>query len=81
MSIETARGFFLWCSIINYAILLLWVVLVTLGRDWVYPIWGRLGFRLSAEQFEMLNLAGMTFYKISIFLFNIVPCIALYLVK
>ena len=25
MSIETARSFFLWCSIINYAILLLWV--------------------------------------------------------
>ena len=80
MSIETARSFFLWCSIINYAILLLWVVLATLGRGWLYRIWNR-WFRLSTEQFDMLNIAGITFYKVSIFLFNIVPCIALYLVK
>ena len=80
MTIETARSFFLWCSIINYAMLLLWVVIATLGRGWLYPIWSRM-FRLSAEQWDMLNVVGITFYKVSIFLFNIVPCIALYLVR
>ena len=33
MSIETARSFFLWCSVINIAILLVWAALATLGRD------------------------------------------------
>jgi hypothetical protein len=80
MSIETARGFFLWCSVINYAVLLIWVMLATLGRDWVYRLWGR-WFRLSPEQFDMLNVGGITLYKTGIILFNIVPCIALYLVK
>jgi hypothetical protein len=80
MSIETARSFFLWCSVINYAILLVWVVLATLGRDWVYRLWSRV-FRLSLEQFDILNIGGITLYKTGIVLFNIVPCIALYIVK
>ena len=29
----------------------------------------------------MLNLAGLTLYKTGIFLFNIVPCISLYLIR
>ena len=29
----------------------------------------------------MLNLAGITLYKAGVLLFNIVPCISLYLVR
>lgn len=80
MSIETARGFFLWCSLINYGILLLWALPVMFWRDGLYRLWGR-WFRLSYEQFDAINMGGITLYKIGIILFNIVPCIALYLVK
>jgi hypothetical protein len=80
MSIEMARGFFLWCSVINYAVLLLWAVPVMFWRDGLYRLWGR-WFRLSPEQFDMLNIGGITLYNLGIFLFNIVPCIALYLVR
>jgi hypothetical protein len=80
VSIETARSFFLWCSVINYAILLLWAALATLGRDWMYRLLSRL-YRVSTEQFDLLNLAGITLYKTGILLFNIVPCISLYLVR
>ena len=80
MSVETVRSALLWCSVINFAILLLWAALAILGRDWLYHMWGRF-YRLSAEQFDLINMAGMTFYKVSIILFNIVPCVALYLVK
>jgi hypothetical protein len=80
MSIETARGFFLWCSVINYALLLVWVVLATLGRDRLYRLWSR-RFRLPPEQFDAINIGGITLYKMGVLLFNVVPCIALYLVK
>ena len=80
MNIETARSFFLWCSIINYALLILWVVLVTIGRAWLYPLLTRF-YRVSPEQLNLLNFGGITLYKTGIFLFNIVPCIALYIVK
>jgi hypothetical protein len=80
MSIETARGFFLWCSVINYAVLVLWAVLGTLWRDGLYRLWSR-WFRVPLDQFDTLNVGGMMLYKIGIILFNLVPCIALYLVK
>jgi len=80
MSIETARGFFLWCSVINYGVLLLWALFAMFWRDGLHDLWGR-WFRLSREQFDMLNIGGITVYKIGIILFNLVPCIALYLVR
>lgn len=80
MDLQTARGFFLWCSLINYGILVFWAVLATFGREWIYGIWGRF-YPLSREQMVGLNVGGMMLYKIGIILFNIVPLIALYLVR
>ncbi len=80
MSIEIARSFFLWCSVINIVILLVWAGLATLGRNWMYRQLSRL-FRISGEQLDLFNLAGITLYKTGVLLFNIVPCIALYLVR
>ncbi len=80
VNIETARSFFFWCSVIDIVILLVWAALATLGRDWLYRLVNRL-FRISPEQIDMLNLAGITLYKCGVLLFNIVPCIALYLVR
>ena len=50
------------------------------GVSRLYRLWGR-WFQLPREQFDALNFGGMTLYKIGILLFNIVPCIALYLVR
>ncbi len=80
MSIETARVFLLWCSVINIAILLFWAALATLGRNALYRLCSRM-FRISPEQLDMLNLAGITLYKSGVLLFNVVPCISLYLVR
>ena len=80
MSLDTARSVFLWCSVINYVLLLLWFGLATIGREWMYRLLGR-WFPLPTEQFDALNLAGISLYKIGIILFNLVPCIALYLVR
>ncbi len=80
MSIEIARSFFLWSSVINIVILLVWALLATLGRGWFFRLVSQL-FRVSPEQFDLLNLAGITIYKTGVLLFNIVPCIALYLVR
>jgi hypothetical protein len=80
MSIETARSFLLWCSVINFGLLIVWGLVAVFGRALLYPIQQRL-FRLSAEQMNLLNVAGITLYEMGIFLFNVVPCIALYLIK
>jgi hypothetical protein len=80
MGLDTARSFFLWCPVINYGVLLVWFGLVMAAREWLFRLWGR-WFPIPREQFHTLNFAGMSLYKIGIILFNLVPCIALYLVR
>lgn len=80
MTIETLRSFFLWCAIINYGILIVWVVVATIARGPFLRLHQKI-FGITSEQFNLLNIAGITLYKMGIFLFNIVPCIALYIVK
>jgi hypothetical protein len=80
VSIETARSFFLWCSVINYALLIVWALLATLGRGWLYSLAGRV-FPMSREQFDLVNYAGITLYKMGVLIFNIVPLISLWIIR
>ena len=79
MSIEVIRGALLWCVIINFGLLAVWSLLFVLPHEWLYRLWGR-WFRLSTEQFDTVNFAGIVLYKVGILLFNLVPYIALRIV-
>ena len=69
---------FLLCSLaINYAILLTWFVVFVAARNWLRALHGR-WFRLSDDSFDAIHYGGMAVYKIGIFLFNLVPLLALY---
>jgi len=76
MSIETAREFFLWCTAINYVIVLTWFAVFTFAHDWLYRLHSR-WFRIPAERFDAIHYAGMAFYKIGVLLLNLVPYLAL----
>ena len=45
-------------------------------RDWIHRIHGR-WFKLPAEKFDAIHYTGMMIYKLAIFMFNLVPYIAL----
>jgi hypothetical protein len=79
MSIAMARDFLLWCTVLNYGVLLVWFLFFMLAHDWMYQLHGR-WFHLSVEQFDTLHYTGMALYKIGILLFNLVPYIALRIV-
>ncbi|MCP4252777.1 MAG: hypothetical protein GY775_05110 [Candidatus Scalindua sp.] len=79
MTIDLVREALLWCFIINIGILLWWFLFFTLAHDWVYRFHGR-WFKLSVEKFDTIHYTGMAFYKICIFVFNIVPYFALCIV-
>ncbi|CCE21909.1 MULTISPECIES: DUF6868 family protein [Methylotuvimicrobium] len=79
MNIELIRDVLLWCSIINFSVLLLWGLLFISAHDWMYRLHGH-WFRLPVEQFDAIHYAGMALYKIGIILFNLVPYIALHIV-
>ena len=76
MTIETTRSLFLGCTVINFVLLGVWALLATVGRGWLYGLSSRV-FRVTSEQFDLLNLAGITLYKMGILLFNLVPWISM----
>lgn len=80
MNIEAARSFFLWCTAINYGILLLWFLVYSLAHDWHYRLSSK-WFRLSIEQYDLVNFGGIAIFKIMIILFNLVPCLALCIIS
>lgn len=79
MSIEVVRHFLLWCTILNYILLSVWFFCFLYAHDRMQRLHGR-WFRLSAEQFDAIHYGGMAVYKIGVFLFNLIPLIALYIV-
>ena len=79
MSTELIRTFLLWCTVINYGVLLVWFLFFVFARDGIQRIHGR-WFRLSSEQFDALHYAGMAIFKIGILLFNLVPLVVLFLI-
>ena len=79
MNIEMIRSFLLWCSIINYGLLIVWFLVFILAHDFIYRLHGK-WFRLSAEHFDVMHYTGMAIFKIGVLLFNVVPLIALWIV-
>ncbi len=74
------RSFLLWCLIINLGVLVVWALLVACLRGMIQS-WSRLWFRVSPEQIELVNFAGIVFFEVLILVFNAVPYVALQLVK
>jgi hypothetical protein len=79
MSIEMIRYTLLWCAVINYGLLLVWFLFFALAHDWMHRFHGR-WFHLSVEHFDAVHYTGMALFKLGIILFNLVPCVALYIV-
>jgi len=71
--------FLLWCTILNYLVLIIWFAAFTLAHEWMFRLHGR-WFRLTAAQFDALHYGGMAVYKVGILLLNLVPLVALTLI-
>lgn len=76
MTVEQIQEFLGWCSILNLSLLIWWSAFILLAHDFVYQLHGK-WFRLSVERFDAIHYTGMAFFKLSIFMFNVVPYFAL----
>jgi hypothetical protein len=79
MDIEFWRRFLLWCTVVNYGVLFVWFLVFVSAHDLMLGIHAR-WFHLSSEQFDALHYGAMAIYKIGILLFNLVPCVVLWLI-
>ncbi len=79
MNLSVLRRVLLWCTLINFGILLLWTVLIIAPHGWMHDLWGH-WFRISPEQFDMILFSGLFFYKVLIITLNFAPYLALLIV-
>jgi hypothetical protein len=80
VDVPSLRNFLLCCPALNYALLLVWGLLLLAPHAWLHRLWGR-WLRMPAEPFDAINFAGIVFYKVGIILFNLVPLISLWIVR
>ena len=79
MTVDVVRNALLWCSVINIALLLWWFLLILTARRLIYRIHGR-WFKMSEETFDAIHYAGILFFKVFVFVFNVIPYCALLIV-
>ena len=79
LNIEDLCELFMWCSIINIGLLLISWLGFWVGSGWIYRMHSK-WFKISQEQFYSNCFLILAFWKISIFLFFIVPYIAMLIV-
>jgi len=80
MDIQTLTTFFMWCSIINGGLLALWSTILIISPDLVYRTQSK-WFPMPRETFNVVIYSFLGLFKIVFLVFNVVPYLALLIVK
>ena len=76
ISIDTVREFFGWCTVLNIGILVIATIFIAFARDTITAIHSKL-FKLSDADLSHAYFQFLGQYKLAIYVFNLVPYIAL----
>ncbi len=79
MDIQTLTTFFMWCTIINGALLVLWTTMCMVVPDLVCRAQSK-WFPIPRETFDVVIYAFLGLFKILFLVFNLVPYLALLIV-
>ena len=80
MDTQLLCRFLAWSLAINYLMLLTWFTAFVLARGFIRRLHGR-WFNLPDQTFEAIHYGAMAGYKLAIFMFNLVPLVALCIVR
>lgn len=80
MALAALTTFFGWSSLINIAMLIFSFLMLTLGKSWIIPLHARL-FQMPETELPRLYLTFLGQYKLLIVVFNLVPYMALTLMR
>ena len=79
MGIETLTVFFMWCTILNFALLIISALMCICAKDWAYKMHNKF-YGISRETFDIAIYSFLGAYKILIFVFCLIPYIALLII-
>ena len=76
MHLANMTEFFLWCSVINTGLLILWAIMLLVAPGWVYCTQKHY-FPMDESQFRLVFYCLLGFFKMQVIVFNWVPYFAL----
>jgi len=76
MDIHTLMSFFMWCTIINFGVLLFLTLVYMLMPNLAYRLQSR-WIPISRETFDIIFYSFIGFFKAIVLVFNLVPWLAL----
>lgn len=79
MNIQDLTHFFMWCTIINGSVLLVWTCIAALAPNAVYRIQSK-WFPIPRETFTVLFYTFIGAFKMLVIVFNAVPFLALLII-
>lgn len=79
MDIQTLTTFFMWCTIINGGLLVLWTIICIVAPDLVYRT-QRIWFPIPRKTFDVIIYSFLGLFKIFVLFFNVAPYVALLIV-
>ena len=79
MDIQALTRFFMWCTIMNGGLLVLWTTMCILGPNLVYRTQNK-WFPIPRETFNVVIYSFLGLFKIVFLVFNVVPYVALLIV-
>lgn len=79
MDIQTLTIFFMWCSIMNGALLVFWTTMCISAPDLVYRTQSK-WFPIPRETYNVIIYSFIGLFKIVFLVFNVVPYVALRIV-
>ncbi|HUT58623.1 MAG TPA: hypothetical protein VNA25_12330 [Phycisphaerae bacterium] len=79
MDIEVLRDFFMWCTIINAAMLTLSMLMCAACRGLIHRVHGKF-FPIPKETLTVVLYAFLGVYKIFLIFFNVVPYVVLLII-
>lgn len=80
MEMQTLIKFFMWCTLINSALFLLWAVSLMVAPDLVYRTQKK-WFPISRNTFNVVMYSLLGLFKIIVLVFNIIPLLALLIIS
>jgi hypothetical protein len=79
MDVQALKTFFMWCTVINGGIFLLWTVFFVFAPDFLYRRQSK-WFPISRETYNVVMYCFTGLFKIVFLVFNVVPYLALLIV-
>ncbi len=80
MDIYSLKTFFMWCSLINFGLLMHMSLAFLFFPDFIYRMHSR-WFPLSRESFNTVIYGFLGLFKLFFFGFNLVPYVALHIMS